>query len=254
MLLILSLGIVTLINLVLFFIAYRRQSDKLTDFSYALSFILVVCAAVLLSNNRSPLLIVGAVMVVIWALRLGLFLVIRIRKKGKDSRFDGIRKDFFQFMKFWLGQGVVAWVLLLPLLFVAQSGSGFTWLTYIGAIIWLVGLSIETIADLQKYRFSQSPSNNRKWITDGLWGYSRHPNYFGEICIWIGMYAMFFSSLGTIEKIIGLASPLVIYVTLRYISGVPPLEKYADTTWGSNSDYQRYKRTTNLLVPFFIKR
>ena len=249
MLLLLSLGIVISINLVLFLIAYKQQSDRLTDFSYALSFIVVVLAALFLSPSRPPLLTIAVLMAVVWALRLGVFLVIRIRKKGKDSRFDSIRHDFIQFGKFWLGQGIVAWILLLPVLFMADNATNVGWFAYAGMAIWLGGLMIETVADLQKYRFSQDVNNKGKWITSGLWSRSRHPNYFGEICIWIGMYVMVFSSLDTIEKIVGLASPVMIYITLRYISGVPPLEKYADDTWGNDSKYQQYKTKTNLLIP-----
>ena len=250
MLLITSLVIVLFINFALFLLAYSRQSDKLTDFAYALSFIVVSISALALSSNQSSLLTIAVVMIVVWGLRLGGFLVIRIRRVGKDSRFDGIREDFAKFLKFWLGQGIVAWFLLLPVLFLAQGSSKTGTLTIIGVSIWLAGLIIETVADYQKYSFSQNPANKGKWIDSGLWHYSRHPNYFGEILIWAGMYLVTFSSLDNIHRAIGLMSPVTIFILLRYVTGVPPLEKAADNRWGTNAHYRRYKKRTGLLMPF----
>ncbi|MEO5950598.1 MAG: DUF1295 domain-containing protein [Candidatus Saccharimonadales bacterium] len=254
MLLIISLIIVIVINAGLFGVAYTRQSDKLTDFSYALSFIVVAIAALLLSSQRSALLTVTVGMVIVWALRLGIFLVYRIRKTGKDARFDGIREDFFKFLKFWLGQGIVAWLLLLPILFLAKENGEWSTLSFVGIAIWLLGLIVEGFADLQKYQFSQNPANKGKWIANGVWHYSRHPNYFGEICVWIGVYITVVSSLSGIEQIIGLVSPLMIFITLRFISGVPPLEESAEKRWGTDPKFQLYKKRTNLLIPFWLKK
>lgn len=241
------------VNAVLFGVAYARQSDKLTDFSYALSFIVVAVSALLLSPHYSLLLGIVVAMVLLWAVRLGGFLVLRIRKSGKDTRFDGIREKFFKFLKFWLGQGIVAWFLLLPVLFLTQKEGIWNWLTMAGIVIWLGGLILETVADGQKYAFNQNPKNKGNWIENGVWRYSRHPNYFGEICIWIGMYVAVYSSLDTIEQLVGFISPLMIYLTLRFVSGVPPLERSAEKRWGKNLNYQRYKKRTNLLIPFWPK-
>lgn len=253
MLLLLSFIIVILINTILFLFAYRRQSDKLTDFSYALSFIVVAVAAISLGSERSSLLVVVVLMVLGWALRLGTFLVMRIRKQGKDSRFDGIREDFFKFLKFWLGQGVVAWFLLLPVLFLAQHEGKWDYLTLVGISIWLCALAIEAIADFQKFRFTQDATNKNKWIESGIWHYSRHPNYFGEIFVWIGIYITVYSSLASTEQLIGLVSPIAIFGTLRFISGVPILERSAEERWGNNPKYRSYRKRTNLLVPFWPK-
>lgn len=253
MLLVLSLIIVIGVNAALFAVAYARQSDKLTDFSYALSFIVVAVSAVVLAEHRSSLLVAAVVMVLLWALRLGGFLVFRIRKSGKDTRFDGIREDFFKFLKFWLGQGIVAWFLLLPILFLTQHQGAWSWVSVVGMLVWLCGLVLETTADMQKYLFTHDPKNKGRWIESGVWKYSRHPNYFGEICVWIGIYLTVVSSLGGLEQLMALASPAIIFLTLRFISGVPPLEKSADERWGDVADYQRYKKRTNLLLPFWPK-
>lgn len=254
MLLALSLATVLAINVVLFVIAYMKQSDKLTDFAYSISFISVCVAALVATEHQSLLLTVSAVLVFIWALRLGVFLVLRIRKAGKDTRFDGIREKFWKFLQFWLAQGVVAWLLLLPLLFVAGHDAELTIVSVVGIVIWGIAFIIEVVADAQKYKFKQDVANAKHWIQTGLWRYSRHPNYFGEIGVWVGMYIIAFPVLDPVERTIALASPLAIYITLRFVSGIPILEKSADKKWGKTSEYRAYKKGTNLLIPFWSKK
>ncbi|HSX05451.1 MAG TPA: DUF1295 domain-containing protein [Candidatus Saccharimonadales bacterium] len=253
MLLVLCLGIALAINLLLFFVAYHRKSDKLTDFAYALSFISITITAFSLSSIHSMVFTIASGMVLLWALRLGTFLVYRILGTGVDRRFDGMRKDFVKFMRFWLGQGMVAWFLLLPLLSAANRTSHPGPLSYIGIAIWLIGFTVEATADGQKYRFKQNPHNKDRWIAEGIWRYSRHPNYFGEITIWIGIYVTVFGSLSALERVVGLASPLAITISLLFISGVPILEKSADAKWGKDKGYQAYKRRTSLVVPWWRK-
>ncbi|HEU0266427.1 MAG TPA: DUF1295 domain-containing protein [Candidatus Saccharimonadaceae bacterium] len=246
----LSLTIALVINFLLFQVAFRRQSDKLTDFAYALSFIVVTLSAFSLSPHKTGASLVASILVLIWALRLGSFLVLRIRKSSHDKRFDEIRGNYFKFLKFWLGQGLVAWLLLLPLLFMLSRNSEWSWLVIVGVVVWAIGFIIETIADTQKYRFNSVTKNRGHWISSGIWHYSRHPNYFGEITIWVGMYIIAFSGLPLFEKLIGLVSPVAIFVTLRFISGVPILEKSADKKWGDDTSYKKYRDNTPLLIPW----
>lgn len=255
MLLISMLLIALAINFFLFLIAYKNQSDKLTDFAYSLSFITIVAAAYSFSSHRTVITTIASLLVLVWALRLGGFLVYRIRKSGTDTRFDSIRGNFFKFLQFWLAQGVVAWFLLLPLLFASQKDAGqITWLFWLGLGVWLLGFIVEVVADVQKTRFKQRASSKGKWIDEGLWHYSRHPNYFGEITVWVGMYLLLFASLSPLEYWIGILSPLSIAITLLFVSGVPPLEKYADEKWGKNKAYQAYKRGTSLIIPLWPRR
>lgn len=242
------------INFLLFLVAYRRQSDKLTDFAYALSFITVTIVVLVTAPHRSLEVYAIAAMVLFWALRLGGFLVYRIRKSGKDARFDELRSHFFSFLKFWLAQGVVAWLLLLPLIFVASNSQSVPRLWLVGTLIWAAGLGIEALADQQKYRFKQRPENNGKWIDEGIWRYSRHPNYFGEMCVWVGVYVAAFGGMTDIERLIGLVSPLAITISLLFISGIPILERSADKRWGNDKNYQSYKHRTSLLVPLWHKK
>lgn len=240
----LSLGI----NAVLFVIAFSRKSDKLTDLSYATSFISIAIAG-FLHSEQSIYHIVLLVMIAAWSARLGAFLLYRILRAGKDQRFDGVRENFFKFGQFWLGQAVAAWIIMLPAIFAFETSAETSLLALVGVCVWAVGLTIETQADLQKIMFRNNPSNKGKWIASGLWKYSRHPNYFGEITIWLGVYLYVLSVVPFAQALVGIASPLLIAFILIFVSGIPPLEKYADEKWGNDKAYQRYKTQTSVLVP-----
>lgn len=247
--LLIALGISLAINIAMFLVAFGRKTDKLTDASYAVSFIVLVLYTLLLEPvNAFRLLLAG--MVVIWALRLGGFLLFRIWHTGKDGRFDAMRSNFWRFGKFWLLQGLSVWIILIPALLALRDGGGSIGaLAIIGFVIWLAGFLLESTADIQKYRFTQNSANKNTWIATGVWRNSRHPNYFGEIIVWVGIYICCLTVLSPLEALVGLVSPLFIKVLLLFVSGVPILEKSADNRWGKQAAYQTYKRQTSVLIP-----
>lgn len=119
---------------------------------------------------------------------------------------------------------------------------------FVGLAIFIVGLAIETMADLQKSKFRNDVNNKGKWINSGLWRYSRHPNYFGEIIVWIGFYVFALQSLDLNSALIALVSPVFISLLLVFVSGIPLLEKSADKKWGNDKEYLDYKRKTSILL------
>jgi steroid 5-alpha reductase family enzyme len=248
-LLLLGLFVSVVINLLMFGFAYRFQSDKLTDASYAITFIVLAILYGLQSSKDHNSIWLLSRMAIIWALRIGGYLLYRVIKKGKDGRFDDIRENFWKFGRFWLGQALTVWVLLLPLGLTYSHSVEGTNITIIGVILWLFGFVFEAIADAQKFRFTNNPTNKGRWIDIGLWHWSRHPNYFGEILVWIGIYLAAFSVLSPIGRIVALISPIFITVLLCFISGIPPLEKSSDKKWGSNPKYKTYKQRTSILIP-----
>jgi steroid 5-alpha reductase family enzyme len=239
------------INILMFIPAFRFKTDKLTDLSYSLTFIVLTIIAVILSKFTILKLIVS-MMIIAWGLRLGIFLFIRIKKMKRDKRFDGMRESFFRFLKFWVLQGLAVWIILIPAFFFINSN--LTEVMWIGFIIWVLGLIIESMADFQKYNFKQDKKNKDRFIQSGIWKYSRHPNYFGEILCWVGIYIFVFTSLTPLQKILSLASPLFIIILLLFVTGLPQLEKYADKKWGKQKDYQEYKRKTSILIPWTPKK
>lgn len=244
-----SLAIALGINIVLFLIAFRLKSDKLTDISYALSFLSLNIVALYYATELNGYSWLLFLMVTLWGIRIGGFLLMRVLKVGKDRRFDEMRDDFVRFGKFWVAQAITAWILMLPVTLAQYRGDELSALAWLGVVIWLIGLVVEALADSQKFAFKQNASNKGKWIQSGVWKYSRHPNYFGEISVWVGIYLYCFSALNGLERVIGLSSPLLIAAVLLFVSGVPILEQNADKKWGKLKAYRDYKNRTRLLLP-----
>ena len=236
------------INVILFVPAFLLKTDKLTDFSYSLSFAVVAIAGFALSAKTS-IHTLAFVAVLLWSIRLGGFLVMRIRAQGGDHRFDEMREHLWPFLRFWLTQGLAVWIILLPALFLWQTKDASAGVvSYVGLAIFATGLILEAVADLQKFRF-KTAGTSRSWIDQGVWRISRHPNYLGEIMVWIGMYYLAVPALSTNERLLGLASPLFIAVLLMFISGIPILEKSAEKRWGKQLDYKAYKKVVPILIP-----
>jgi steroid 5-alpha reductase family enzyme len=215
---------------------------------------MALSSVALVGDNIDTNKLILYAMVVVWALRLGIFLFLRIRKQKRDKRFDEMRNSLWKFGRFWLLQGASVYVILLACLFVwSKEGALFSWLNWIGLTIFLAGLLIESIADYQKRKFSAKSENKDKWIDTGLWSISRHPNYLGEMLVWVGVYTYAFSYLSISERLIGLLSPLYIICLLLFVSGIPLLEKAADQKWGENTEYKKYKKRTPILIPRIVK-
>jgi steroid 5-alpha reductase family enzyme len=144
---------------------------------------------------------------------------------------------------------------LLPtfLFLISKQPLNFSLISFFGLFVWVSGFLIETIADHQKFTFLKYRTG--MWIDQGLWSYSRHPNYFGEILCWVGLYLYATIALSATEIIICFfASPVFLTCLLLFISGIPLLEKEADLRWGHETEYQQYKRQTSVLIPWFRRR
>jgi len=238
-----------LIQTLFFLFAAFYQTDKLTDLSYGLTFILA--AAYLLISQKNFFLpqLLLMLMISLWGLRLSIYLFIRILKIKKDKRFDKIRHRFFKFARFWLFQAISVWLISLPTIIVLSSSQKkpLNLLMVLGLFIWLGGLIIETIADYQKFIFKSRPENKNKWIASGLWSLSRHPNYFGEMLCWWGIFIFSLPFLNNWQYL-AIISPLFIAFILLFVSGVPPLEKRYQQKYGKNPQYQAYKKRVRLIL------
>jgi len=168
---------------------------------------------------------------------------------GRDARFDGIRERPWSFAKFWILQGVAVWVIMLPVTLWFGAPGAWNWTKTAGVLIWMAGLVIETVADLQKFRHKSSPAGEGRWVEHGLWRYSRHPNYFGELLCWWGVFAFVAGDLGW-RAVPGLVGPMAITLVLLFPDGHPTLARSGDRKYGGQPDYEAYKRRTSLLVPW----
>jgi len=247
---------VSLVVQALFFVlAYTFKTDKFTDFTYSSTFVLLTIYQIIHFRAFSLPQIIIALGVVIWALRLGTYLLTRILRIGKDDRFDDKRGHFLRFMIFWIIQGVTVWAVMIPVSVTLSlpSKGELNPLFLAGGLIWAGGFLMEVISDAQKFRFKSREENRGKWIESGLWKLSRHPNYFGEISLWWGVFLMALS-LRDISYWWIAAGPLFITLLILFVSGVPLLEKSADAKYGSRKEYLDYRERTSLLIPWFPRR
>lgn len=235
------------LNWVVFVHAYAAQTERYFDLAGSLTYLSVIACAVAL-GNRDPRTLLLALLVGVWALRLGIFLFRRIRREGADHRFDALKPSFPRFLMTWTLQGL--WVFLTVACALAAMTAASTRpvgaLAALGAAIWALGFAVEVLADRQKSVFRADPANRDRFITTGLWAWSRHPNYCGEILLWIGIALIALPALSG-WPLVTLISPVFVYLLLTRMSGIPLLEARSDAKWGDDPEYQAYKERTPVL-------
>ena len=253
----------------------------MTDLSGALNFIVLAIVGLVLTATYFTRQIVLTSLVTIWGVRLGGFLLYRVLIRGKDNRFDEIRGNFWSFLGFWIFQMVWVFTVSLPvsLTNAAKNDSKLNALDYVGWALWLIGFLIETIADFQKFAYIQDQSPDKApFLSTGLWSWSRHPNYFGEILLWSGVFlsscnayrteanSMTYGYVAILSPVLtallllflsGMSSNVILMfimildeMILRFMSpGMPLAEEKSDKRYGDNDDYIRYKASTSPLFP-----
>jgi len=235
----------------LFIPAFIFKTEKFYDLTGSLSYITVILYVLISSNDGTSNFgnIILSSLIIIWTLRLGTFLFLRIKKAGEDKRFREIKKSFSWFFMAFTVSGMWVSICALCALTGISNGIELNNITYIGIILFIIGFTLEIIADTQKTNFRKNNENKDKFITTGLWKYSRHPNYLGEIILWIGVAIISYSSL-EISQLFTLVSPVFTYLLLVHVSGINLLEKSGQKKWGSLSEYKEYKRKTPRLFWF----
>lgn len=235
--------------------SYIFETEHYFDLTGSLTYVSVTLLAILFTVDISLRDILLALFVWIWAFRLGSFLFIRVKKAGSDGRFDLMKKDFWWFLMTWTIQGL--WVFLTLAMALAaitsESKMAIDIFAVVGTLIWIFGFSIEVVADQQKTNFKDNPDNKDKFITVGLWSWSRHPNYFGEMVLWIGIAVIAFPVLIG-WQLVALISPIFVIFLLTRISGITMLESRGYKKWKDDPAYIDYLERTSVLVPFPPKK
>ncbi|MFO7624056.1 MAG: DUF1295 domain-containing protein [Anaerolineales bacterium] len=244
------IALVYIIQWLVFIPAFIGQSEKYYDLTGAITNITITLLALILTPNPDLRAYLLALLVIIWAGRLGTFLFRRVQKAGKDDRFDELKPNFFRFLNVWTIQALwISFTLSAALIAItSQTRIAFDAWAAIGLLVWIIGFAFEAIADSQKSQFNADPKNKGKFIQTGLWSRSRHPNYFGEIVLWIGVAIIAIPVLQGWQWI-ALISPIFVALLITRISGVPLLEQKADKKWGGQADYEAYKKNTPVLIP-----
>jgi len=245
--------IIYLIQLVVFLISFVLKTEHYYDLTGGITYITVIVYTLyqkqLLGTLDFRSILLG-VLILVWAMRLSSFLFLRIKKAGKDRRFDKIKTNFTRFMLAWALQGFWVFMCTLPAITAIASKSKTTdYFLVGGAVLWLFGFIMEVVADRQKSTFNQDPKNRGQFISSGLWAISRHPNYVGEVLLWTGIAVIALPTFNGLQYL-ALISPIFTYLLLTRVSGVNLLEASADKKWEGNDAYTKYKEKTPVFFPF----
>jgi len=240
---------------ILFFIpSYLLKTERLYDLVGSSTYIVVTTIAYLSVPNKSVTDTILFLFISIWGIRLGTYLFSRILRDNDDVRFEKAKKNFFWFLQYWIGQAL--WVSITScaavIAILKTEINSINNILILGVLIWVLGFTLEVIADLQKSKFKKNQNTNKTFISTGLWSKSRHPNYFGEITLWVGIYIISFSSFSDIE-FLTVISPIFVYILLTRMSGINMLEKIADERYGHLPEYIIYKEETPILFINFWK-
>ncbi len=246
--------VAVLLQIIFFIPSFLLKTEKYYDLVGSLTYIATVSLAYFSVENKTMIDSIIYFYVMVWALRLGIYLFRRVRNDGKDVRFEQAKRHFLWFLQYWMGQAL--WVSLTACTAIigilSPEDDLLPVLAMIGMALWLSGFTIESISDYQKRVFRKENNPSESFIHTGLWARSRHPNYFGEIMLWTGIAVIALNTLTGIEYIT-LVSPIFVYILLTRMSGINKLEQIADERYGHLEEYQRYKRNTPVLVPNLFK-
>jgi steroid 5-alpha reductase family enzyme len=239
-----------LVQWAVFVPSYLAQTEHYFDLTGSLTYLSLALGIPIVVGTADGRTLLLSALVAIWAMRLGSFLFLRVKAQGSDGRFDELKPSFWRFLMTWTLQGL--WVsLTLAAALAAMTSTErppFGVLGWLGFALWLVGFLFEAVADDQKRRFRANPANEGRFITSGLWAWSRHPNYFGEITLWFGIALIALPALSGWQHAT-LISPVFVYLLLTRISGIPLLEARAKKRWGDEPAFREYKARTPVLFP-----
>lgn len=238
----------------LYIIAHMKQNNSIVDIGWGLGFIIIALTTFFKSSNHQPLHFIITGLIIIWGLRLAIHIYLRNKGKGEDKRYTAMRASWgkwhaiYSFFQVFMLQGFLMLIIAYPIILInSTSPAPLTMLSFIGLSMWFIGFFFESVGDYQLTQFLKNPVNKGRIMRYGLWKYTRHPNYFGELMMWWGIFISTISLPGGLFTII---SPLMMTFLLLYVSGIPLLEKPLN----ENPEFQEYKKVTNPLIPWFSQK
>ncbi len=245
----LQLAAVVLYGSLWFFVSRGLCRNDVADIAWGISFIAFALVAQWATSNSSNRAMLLVALIIVWGVRLSIHIGIRNWGKAEDARYRKWREEWGRnatvraYFQVFLLQGFLAVAVLLPTTYVlAQQDSALTVLDAIGVSLWLVGFAFEVVSDFQLVRFKRDPDNRGRLITSGLWKYTRHPNYFGEVTLWWGVWLIACSVAGGWATIVG---PVTITALILWVSGIPMLEK----KYEGNPEFENYRQRTSSFFP-----
>lgn len=232
-----------------FVISLIKKRNDLADIAWGLGFILLSWSAFFIFGNFHQRSFLVNFLITLWGLRLSFHIYNRNKNKKEDYRYLAWRKEwgkwFFlrSYFQIFILQGAFLFLIIQPVLIINKNSfSSLNFLDFLGIFVWFFGFLFETIADKQLSDFIKNPKNKGKILTSGLWHYSRHPNYFGEVVLWWGIWLI---SLNVDLGFFTIIGPLTITFLILFVSGVPLLEK----KYQGRADFEEYKKRTSVFIP-----
>lgn len=237
-----------------FVVSLIKKRNDVADVAWGLGFVLMAWVSFFLSDNSGARGLLLGILVSIWGLRLAWHIHARNKGKEEDYRYLAWRKEWGKwfyprsYLQVYLLQGALLFLIALPVFLTNKSsGAPLGWLDFLGIAIWLLGFYFEVVGDAQLAHFVKNPANKDKIMKSGLWAYTRHPNYFGEVALWWGVFIV---SLGSINSIYAIIGPLTITILILFVSGIPLLEK----KYAGRPDFEEYKKRTSVFFPLPTKK
>ena len=238
----------------IFLLAWIKKDNSLVDIAWGIGFIVVAISTFFLEAGSDPRHILVTALIVLWGTRLATHIAIRNKGRGEDFRYAQWRKNWGKgflirsFFQIYMLQGFLLLIIAYPVMLINHSKeAGIVFLDVLGLIIWLIGFLFEALGDYQLSKFKQKTENKGKIMAQGLWKYTRHPNYFGEIVMWWGIFLM---ALSVKSGWTAVVSPLLITFLLLRVSGITMLEK----KYVGNKEFEEYARRTSAFFPWFPKK
>lgn len=251
-----SFSLITLLMLALWGVYLFQRNAGIVDFGWVLSLLIAAWSYFFFGHGNLLKMILITSMATIWACRLFFHMYKRYESSKEDPRYTHLREKWggdpndMLFLMLFVFQGVLAVLVSLPF-FIVGFGSTSEWSKweFIGIVIWWIGVVGEAYADKQLEAFHKNPENKDKVLQEGLWRFSRHPNYFFEFLVWVGFFLF---ALPTYGGFFAILSPIIMLILLTKVSGVPLTEEHSLLDKGDL--YREYQRTTSAFFPWFPRK
>jgi steroid 5-alpha reductase family enzyme len=236
-----------------FVISVFKKRNDIADIAWGLGFILLSWTSFFYSQVYSLRGLLTGMLVSIWGIRLALHIYRRNKGKPEDYRYLAWRKEWGKwfyirsYFQVYILQGLFLFLIIQPVLFINKNTGVIGLLDIIGVLVWLIGFYFESVGDRELKQFVSNPANKGKIMDQGLWRYTRHPNYFGEVTQWWGIFII---ALAIPDGIVTIIGPLTITCLILFVSGIPLLEK----KYMGRADFEEYKKRTSVFFPFPPKK
>ncbi len=226
-----------------YFVSLILKRKDIADFAWGIGFIVVSIFNLIASDNFQKTKIIITFLVFMWGIRLASYIYFRNKGKKDDFRYASFKNSY---LSVFMLQGVLMFLVTLPVTLYNRFDGGVALISFIGLLIWILGFYFESVGDLQMYYFKKDSKNKGRIMNQGLWSYTRHPNYFGEITQWWGIWIL---TIGSTYWYLGLIGPLTITYLILKVSGIPMLVK----KYEGNKEFEKYKSKTSAFFPWFNK-